>query len=227
MTAINVQKPEKILIDGKLMNLCSTPFTGYFKAKKQSNLFQAVDDNIKRGYIGEWELLDGKLYLTGLQGLSKDRGILTLIGHFSSGQNKLHFEWFTGPLYLPIGELVANGYFGIYSSYDVILVNKGVVVRKFKVSVGLGYEVDEIFKEKIRDQPLTERLKDALEYNNVIYVGDLLLKSAMDFNLMRNLGRKSIDEVLEFSEEFGLVDDWVGKIVWDDFSRLLPVSSPQ
>lgn len=60
-----------------------------------------------RGYLGTWEIRDGRFYLVGL------RGAYRLVG-----EEPLLADWFTGTLRVPQGELLQYVHMGFGSVYE-------------------------------------------------------------------------------------------------------------
>jgi len=74
-----------------------------------------------RGYIGVWEIKEGRLYLVGLRGRYK-----------LEGDEPLFADWFTGVLRIPQGEMLHYVHMGFGSVYEQelhIKVEKGLVVK--------------------------------------------------------------------------------------------------
>lgn len=72
-----------------------------------------------RGYIGTWEIKDGKFFLN------------KLVGHIKLAKNEpVHATWFTGVLRIPQGELIHYVHMGFGSLYEKelhIKIEAGVV----------------------------------------------------------------------------------------------------
>lgn len=73
-----------------------------------------------RGYIGTWEIKDGKFYLRRLQGRYRLRG-----------EDPLFADWFSGVLRIPRGERLLYVHMGFGSVYEedvLVKIEKGAVV---------------------------------------------------------------------------------------------------
>lgn len=78
-----------------------------------------------RGYIGSWEVRDGRLYLTGVQGRYE---VL--------GDEPVPADWFSGVLRVPRGELLRYVHMGFESVYErdlYVKVEAGTVVETWTV----------------------------------------------------------------------------------------------
>lgn len=59
---------------------------------------------------------------------------------------------------------------------------------------------------RIRKTPLSNRVKNTLECNDVYTVGELLQYSLDEIRNFRRLGEKSVQEILDYLEEVGLFE---------------------
>ena len=57
---------------------------------------------------------------------------------------------------------------------------------------------------RIRNTPLSNRVKNTLECNDVFTVGELLQYSVSELRKFRHLGKKSVREILDYLEDAGL-----------------------
>lgn len=81
-----------------------------------------------RGYIGSWEVRDGRLYLTRVQGCYE---IL--------GDEPVPADWFSGVLRVPRGEVLQYVHMGFESVYErdlYLKVEAGAVVETWTVENG-------------------------------------------------------------------------------------------
>ena len=58
---------------------------------------------------------------------------------------------------------------------------------------------------RIRKTPLSNRIKNTLECNDVYTIGELLQYSPAELRKFRRLGEKSVHEIVEYLEDAGLV----------------------
>ncbi|MCL7404903.1 hypothetical protein MWN63_02770 [Paradonghicola geojensis] len=141
---MTVQATE-VLKYGKLnRSMQSEPLEAYFKLVGHRPQFGFMATNNWRGYIGDWEIKDKKLYLTRLNqmGLRKtDTGVLpclvpnnvTLPEIFPGTTGPVFADWYTGQLRCPEGDVIDyhRGPFGaLYERYLVLSVERGVVVSE-------------------------------------------------------------------------------------------------
>ena len=98
-----------------------------------------------RGYIGTWEIKDGRLYLAGLIGRCE-----------MIGDEPIFAEWVSGWLRIPRGEMLRYVHMGFESVYERELhlrLEGGVVVESKTV------EAEGVFKRSLRPRSWWEKLK--------------------------------------------------------------------
>ena len=91
------------------------PLDDYFKLTGIKPDFELTCSACWRGYIGTWEILDGRLFLTGLsEPLSE--GTKNMQTFFPDDPVRVFAYWYSGQLCVPQGEKVVHP--GSYSSYE-------------------------------------------------------------------------------------------------------------
>lgn len=143
------QRSDHLLYDGEWLALHVEPLEDYFKQVGSRPAFSVSATFLWRGYVGEWEIDDGELYLTQLlqMGLSKtEEGVhfdlvpnsITLSDIFPGSNGRVHAKWFTGELRCPQGKVIEQ-YYGAFGSryerYLVFDITKGTVTN-FEVQSG-------------------------------------------------------------------------------------------
>ena len=79
---MTAQTRELLNYDGKTFGMSSEPFTQYVVKNKLKLRLKATSSALWRGYIGEWEITENKLYLTKITG----SGQLKNSENFKSGR---------------------------------------------------------------------------------------------------------------------------------------------
>ncbi|MDD4912220.1 MAG: hypothetical protein PHP57_07980 [Sideroxydans sp.] len=147
---MTAQIPERFRHEGKLVKLCSEPLAAYFEANGMKPTFPWMRSNCWRGYIGEWEIADGQLYLVGLDvevgrrwhvNMSdEERGVWEALGNMANTPTleeifpgktlPIFADWFSGVLRCGQGDIVNYVHMGYGSNYDnelLISIEKGIV----------------------------------------------------------------------------------------------------
>jgi hypothetical protein len=85
------------------------------KARLANTFCQNYNSGLQRGYVGTWEISEGRLWLVGLRGMIKPCGSDSNFGNlkeialeelFSPQAGKVHASWYTGPLWIGRGGLL-------------------------------------------------------------------------------------------------------------------------
>lgn len=134
------QKADIIVMDGETMDLYTNPLEDYWtRNKKRRPSFYGLDV-CRRGYIATWNIRDGQLFLTGIEGDIENRSL------FSSKAKKctlkmlfkkphpdgVKAEWFSGKLRIPRGNMTQYEHSGYDSRFErelIITINKGDVIK--------------------------------------------------------------------------------------------------
>jgi len=130
---MTAQIPEQLWIDGETHAMCEEPLAEWYASTGRKPDFAPMHTACWRGYIGEWVLEDGRLFLIGLDGQLGDGRPATVEALFPGSGGRVFAEWFTGRVRVPQGELLAYVHMGYESVHerDLILdLEGGVVVRR-------------------------------------------------------------------------------------------------
>lgn len=114
--------------------MAANPLEDYFVLVGERPAFQATSTALWRGYMGTWEIREGRLYLIGLEGELTDGSPATLATVFPAFPDRVFAHWFNGCLRLPRGKrlkYVHQGYNSIYEEDLLIDVVRGVVQREW------------------------------------------------------------------------------------------------
>ena len=112
--------------------MCSTPLGDYFAfGGKQPNFDTWRCTALWRGYVGSWEILNGRLYIIGLHGKLEDGFQVTLADVFPDFPERAFAHWYSGTWRIPQGrqnEYVHMGFGSTYVSDLFIEIEHGLVV---------------------------------------------------------------------------------------------------
>lgn len=129
---MTAQFAETLILEGQAAAMCSQPLGSYFEFGGIEPDFTETNTALWRGYIGTWEILDGRLYLISLRGTLRNGEPASLGAIFPDYPERVFAHWYSGILRIPQGELleyVHAGYGSIYESDLLIDVEKGVVIN--------------------------------------------------------------------------------------------------
>ncbi len=144
--------PETLHLEGRALSMPSTPLEGYLH--KHSREIPADQHSyctaLRRGYLGNWSIMDGRFYLQGLENLSGKTIALQAI--FPDMQAEpLLCDWFSGELHvwdgvrLPRLDILRQS---VYDREIVLQVENGVVVEIRKFAWRLNPDYPESSRER-------------------------------------------------------------------------------
>lgn len=129
---MTAQFQEKLLYEGKEMSMCEEPLAQFFSLTNHWPKFQEVCTALWRGYIGSWEIINDRLYLTGIDATLENGEKVTLETLFPGYPERVFAHWYSGTLRIPQGELLEYVHMGYGSKYErdlLIDIEKGVITR--------------------------------------------------------------------------------------------------
>ncbi|MDR0533046.1 MAG: hypothetical protein LBH01_03740 [Verrucomicrobiales bacterium] len=136
------QFPEELVFEGETHALFANPLEDYFSFKNpRPNWLEATSTACWRGYMGSWEIKDGKLYLTKLirKVYEGERGDVKPVDYdiskkiFPNEMLPLMATWFSGVLRVPQGKelrYVHMGYGSIYEQDLYLMFDQGKLIGK-------------------------------------------------------------------------------------------------
>jgi hypothetical protein len=134
------QIPDKILLNGKQLDMYSNPLEEYwFKTKKVRPSFLYTTE-CTRGYVAKWEIKGNRLLLQEIEGTYNRNFIFfsrktpyTLKRLFPASKDRpVVAIWFSGKLRIPIGKMTMyehNAYDSRFEKEVIMTVHKGEVVK--------------------------------------------------------------------------------------------------
>ncbi|MBL8008730.1 MAG: hypothetical protein JNJ56_14510 [Ignavibacteria bacterium] len=90
--------PDKLKIKNKTRDIWGLPLHSYFEENDIINRFQirSFHTGCYRGYFADWELIENKLFLTGLKANTGNLNLIGIKEIFNTNEDKVFAEWFTG-----------------------------------------------------------------------------------------------------------------------------------
>ena len=130
---MTAQVSEILYYHGKTYYLATEPLKHYIDIivdeKPSSPGVVFASTACKRGYIGEWEIVEDKLFLIGLEGHPEENKEFTMDFLFPN-QEKVFAEWFSGEIKIPQGKMLVyehTGYASIFEKDLSLEFNKGIL----------------------------------------------------------------------------------------------------
>jgi hypothetical protein len=127
---MTAQIPEKLLMNGETLTLCSEPLQSYFALHGHPD-FTVNCTALWRGYVGTWEIRDARLFLVGIEAKYPDGSSVSFANLFPGQAERIFARWFTGTLRCPRGgelEYVHMGYGSVYEEDLLLRIEQGNLV---------------------------------------------------------------------------------------------------
>jgi hypothetical protein len=127
---MTAQIAENLIYQGNTVAMCTQPLDSYFGLSGLRWQFQSDCTALWRGYVGTWEIVDGRLYLIELHGALKDGTQASVATFFPDFPDRVFAHWYSGAIHIPQGKLlkyVHMGYDSIHERDLFLDVERGVV----------------------------------------------------------------------------------------------------
>jgi hypothetical protein len=127
---MTAQISEILYYQGRKQRMCTEPLSDYFELAGIEPRFEVSCTALWRGYVGEWAVIEGRLYLIGITGtLEGDKP--ASLETFSPGfPDRVFAHWYSGQVRLLMGqqlEYVHGGYASTYEQDLLIDFDHGVI----------------------------------------------------------------------------------------------------
>jgi hypothetical protein len=127
---MTAQMRDRIKYEGKDYGLSAAPLEGYFGANPAARpKFNGMNSACMRGYIADWEVRRGKLFLVGMEMVLQTDATFASVFP-GAGQGGVFAEWVSGELKCPYGKLLRYDHAGFSSLCEhelALTVENGVV----------------------------------------------------------------------------------------------------
>jgi hypothetical protein len=128
---MTAQVSEALRYEGQDSCMLSLPLEDYFSMSGHHPKFRFTHTGNWRGYVGSWEIRNGRLYLIELRGTLEDGTEVTLDTLFPGFGKRVFAHWFSGTLRVAQGDVVHYEHSGFARRYAIELflqLEQGVVV---------------------------------------------------------------------------------------------------
>jgi len=127
---MTAQISEIVHYQGRKQRMCTEPLGDYFALAGIEPRFEVSCTALWRGYVGEWAVIEGRLYLIGISGTLEGDTPATLETFFPGFPDRVFAHWYSGQVRLPQGrqlEYVHGGYGSTYEQDLLIDFDQGLV----------------------------------------------------------------------------------------------------
>ncbi len=142
---MTAQFSEVLIYEGQQLSMCTNPLGDYFAMGGDRPKFADNCTALWRGYVGTWEIVDGRLYLIELSGTLEDGGEASVATIFPDYPDRVFAHWYSGSIRIPQGKLLEYVHMGYASTYErdlFLKIEKGVIknvrIRQNGHAVGDG-----------------------------------------------------------------------------------------
>lgn len=138
---MTAQVSERLIFEGSEYSMCSEPLGDFFGFGGRRPEFRSPHTACWRGYVGTWEVIDGRLYLTQLKGWLKNGDEATLETVFPGYGERVFAHWFTDTVRLPQGKQLKYVHMGYGSTYErdlLLRFSKGELIERSVRENGTG-----------------------------------------------------------------------------------------
>ena len=156
---MTAQEREILYYNGKTYWLSTEPLKPLLDIigdeKPSSSVVVMASTACRRGYIGEWEIIEDKLFLIGLEGCPEENEQFTMDFLFPN-QQKVFAGWFTGEIKIPQGKVLVHDDSTTLHEKDWYLeFDKGILVGSREVDNTKTFNPDDPYgiKDLIIDLP--------------------------------------------------------------------------
>lgn len=102
LQTMTTQIPETILFRGKTYDMLAEPLDVYFELMGIEPSPHSVCSALWRGYVGEWEITQDRLYLRKLMGSDEDDPNISMERFFPGFGDRVFAHWYSGDLRLEV-----------------------------------------------------------------------------------------------------------------------------
>lgn len=127
---MTAQIAERLRYQGEQFAMCDHPLGCYFSMAGISPGFEMSSTALWRGYVGTWEITDGRLYLVALWGTLHGGSEVCLATFFPDFPTRVFAHWYSGTIRVPQGKMLEYVHQGYQSTFerDLFLeIEKGVL----------------------------------------------------------------------------------------------------
>lgn len=132
---MTAQFSERLHYNGEDLPMCTNPLSDYFAMGGANPGFESNCSALWRGYVGSWEIVEGRLYLIGISGTLEGGIEATLSSIFPEFPDRVFAHWYSGTIRIPQGKRIEYVHMGYGSTYerDVLLDLERGVIKKTRV----------------------------------------------------------------------------------------------
>lgn len=129
---MRAQIPERLHHLGASHAMSAEPLSEWFQRVGHTPALAIPSSALWRGYIGDWEIVNDRLYLVGINACFEDGTPVRLVDWFPGFSERVFAHWFSGDLRLPQGKRLAapqSGQNRLHERDHCLRLLRGVVIH--------------------------------------------------------------------------------------------------
>lgn len=175
---MTAQAGERLIFKGEETWMAAEPLNQYLQNRDDIK-FVSPSTACWRGYYGQWEIKDNKLYLIELKAYLEGYREVGL-DYLFPRQNTVFASWFSGKIRMPQGEMldyVHMGYASLYEKDLILVFENGLLTDEYVVDNEDEYQnrIEEREKRKIEQTEKDAKKKKKDKITTVIIIASLVL----------------------------------------------------
>lgn len=115
---MTAQFAERLRYEGQDHAMCTNPLSDFFDMGGINPGFVSNCSALWRGYVGSWEIIDGRLYLTALSGTLESGSEASLTTIFPDFPERVFAHWYSGRIRIPQGNQIKYVHMGYGSTFE-------------------------------------------------------------------------------------------------------------
>jgi hypothetical protein len=154
---MTAQSHERLIFNGEVTSMATEPLSQYLENRSDIK-FYMPSTNFWRGYYGNWEIKDNKLYLIDLKAYIEGYEEVGL-NYLFPGKKEVFANWFNGEIRIPQGEMlqyVHSSYASLYDSDLFLVFENGILVTQYEVDNNAEFQNRLKQKEQMQKERLAE-----------------------------------------------------------------------
>lgn len=175
---MTAQAGERLFYKGEETWMAAEPLNQYLQNRKDIK-FISPSTACWRGYYGQWEIKNNKLYIIELKAYLQGYREVGL-DYLFPGQNTVFANWFSGKIRIPQGEMldyVHMGYASLYERDLVLVFENGLLTNEYVVDNEEEYQnrIEEREKREIEQTEKEAKKKKKDKITTVIIIASFVL----------------------------------------------------
>lgn len=175
---MTAQAGERLIFKGEETWMAAEPLNQYLQNRNDIK-FISPSTACWRGYYGQWEIKDNKLYLIELKAYLEEYREVGL-DYLFPRQDKVFANWFSGKIRMPQGEMldyVHMGYASLYERDLILVFENGLLTNEYVVDNEEEYQnrIEKREKQKIEQTEKDAKKKKKDKITTIIIITSFVL----------------------------------------------------